>query len=254
MSTPLPLHARIAAPAFPRGFFATHLVLPLVLALAAGALLMRAGGDQWLADALFRLEGGRWVLREHWLTASLVHRGGKWASVLAALAMLAVLLRATRQAALHHLRRPLLYLALATLLGSGSVSLLKSATAVDCPWDLARYGGTRLPLDLLAPHPPGVPRGACFPAGHASAGYAWVALYFAALLGRPAWRWRGLLAGLGTGLLFGAAQQLRGAHFLSHDIAALAVCWTLSLAAYCMFVLDGRRQAAAATRAVEATA
>lgn len=29
--------------------------------------------------------------------------------------------------------------------------------------------------------------------------------------------------------LFGFAQQMRGAHFLSHDVATLAVCWTVAV-------------------------
>jgi membrane-associated PAP2 superfamily phosphatase len=35
--------------------------------------------------------------------------------------------------------------------------------------------------------------------------------------------------GLVAGGVFGAAQQLRGAHFLSHDLWTLATCWTVSL-------------------------
>jgi membrane-associated PAP2 superfamily phosphatase len=72
----------------------------------------------------------------------------------------------------------------------------------------------------------------CFPAGHSSAGFAWVSLYFFALLARPAWRWRGLAVGLVAGGVFGLAQQLRGAHFLSHDLWTLATCWALSLGLY----------------------
>ncbi|RYE95440.1 MAG: hypothetical protein EOO41_05650, partial [Methanobacteriota archaeon] len=72
----------------------------------------------------------------------------------------------------------------------------------------------------------------CFPAGHASAGYAWVALYFCALALRPAWRMPALWMGIAAGLLFGIAQQLRGAHFLSHDLWSLAVCWGTALALY----------------------
>jgi hypothetical protein len=33
---------------------------------------------------------------------------------------------------------------------------------------------------------------------------------------------------LGLGLLFGTTQQLRGAHFLSHDIWTFALCWSIN--------------------------
>ena len=38
-----------------------------------------------------------------------------------------------------------------------------------------------------------------------------------------------LAIGLAAGLVFGISQQFRGAHFLSHDIWSLALCWYLSL-------------------------
>ena len=55
---PLPL----AAAARP-GFLRSHLWLPLLLTLAASAVLMGMGGDQWLADQFYRLEGHHWALQ-----------------------------------------------------------------------------------------------------------------------------------------------------------------------------------------------
>ena len=216
-------------------FLAPHLGWPLVAAVLASVLLMHGGGDRGLADALFHLEGGRWALRDHWLTSEVIHGGGRAASVLAWLAVLGLYLRALRHSDQAPLHRPLLYVLVAVAFGAGAVSVLKSITHVDCPWDLLGYGGKRMPLGLFAPLPAGTRAGVCYPAGHASAGYAWVSLYFAALLWQPRWRWHGLAIGLAAGLLFGIGQQLRGAHFLSHDVARLAVCWLLSLGLFGVF-------------------
>ena len=38
-----------------------------------------------------------------------------------------------------------------------------------------------------------------------------------------------MASALVIGLVFGIAQQLRGAHFLSHDLWALMVCWLVAL-------------------------
>jgi membrane-associated PAP2 superfamily phosphatase len=102
----------------------------------------------------------------------------------------------------------------------------------DCPWDLLRYGGDRAYFGWYSSRPASMPDASCFPAGHAGAGYAWVALYFFFLARRPGWRWRGLAIGLGAGAIFGAAQQLRGAHFLSHDLWTLMICWSMALLLY----------------------
>jgi membrane-associated PAP2 superfamily phosphatase len=37
------------------------------------------------------------------------------------------------------------------------------------------------------------------------------------------------------GLLFGFSQQLRGAHFLSHDLWTLAICWGTALGLFLWF-------------------
>jgi len=95
-----------------------------------------------------------------------------------------------------------------------------------------------------------MPRGVCFPAGHSSAGFAWVSLYFFALLVHPAWRWRGLAVGLVAGGVFGLAQPLRGAPFLSHDLWTLATCWAISLGLYLLVQrIDARTQTVPATAA-----
>ena len=55
-----------------------------------------------------------------------------------------------------------------------------------------------------------------------------MALYFAALELKPVWKWRCLGGALLLGVLFGVTQQLRGAHFLSHDLWSLIICWYAS--------------------------
>lgn len=228
----VPVALSHVAPSPVAQFLRGHLWLPLLATLAASALLMGFGGDQWLADQFYRLEGHHWALQNAWVTSHLVHKVGKWTSTAAALAAIVLCTHAWRSERAAAWRWPLLYLVLAVALGTGGVSLLKSVTNMDCPWDLARYGGAREYIGLFASRPHDMPRGICFPAGHSSAGYAWISLYFFALMVRPAWRWRGLAVGLVAGGVFGLSQQLRGAHFLSHDLWTLATCWLVSLLLY----------------------
>ncbi len=215
-----------------RGFLGRHLLIPLLLAVAASVVLMAGNGDQWLADQIYRWEGSRWAFKDAWWTTHVIHRGGKNLSTLAGVLVMLALLRACLDARWKALRRPLLYLLLAVGLSTGLVALLKSMTQMDCPWDLQRYGGLRPFIGLFEARPELLGRAACFPAGHASAGYGWVALYFFALQVRPRWRWVALATAVATGLAFGFSQQLRGAHFLSHDVWSLAVSWTVAVLLY----------------------
>lgn len=199
--------------------------VPLLLAVAAVALLQGFGLDLALADRLYAWEGGRWAYEKSWWSVHLFHTGGR--NFTGACWLLALGLRVAAQWSprLAPWRRALTYLLVASIAGPLLVSWMKHWTDVDCPVDLSRYGGTHPYVELLAHRPPGYGHGKCFPAGHASAGYGWVALFFFLAAVKPRWRRAGLAVGVGLGLMFGAVQQLRGQHFLSHDVAALAVCW-----------------------------
>lgn len=229
----------------PQAPLGPHLLVPLLLFTLATLWLVPLHGDLWIADRIYAWEGYAWALRDAYVTQSLVHVTGRNLSVLAWLAVAALYAATWRLARLRAWRRPLLYLLVAVALGAGTVSALKHLTNVDCPWDIERYGGSHPYMAPFVARPSELPRGECFPAGHASAGYAWLALYFFFMAARPAWRWRGLAVGLLAGATFGISQQLRGAHFLSHDLFALMVCWTVALVAHRVFWPASRSSATA---------
>lgn len=196
----------------------------LLLAITATLLIDRLQLDLTLARLIYQLEGERWSLRDQWLLSELLHHRGRQLSI-ALLAGFATLLTASlRVSRLKPWRAPLAYLVFSPLCASGLVLLGKQVTGVECPWSLQPFGGT-LPYHPLWQQLFSGGTGRCFPAGHASAGYAWLALYFAAAACRPGWCPAALCLALGLGLIFGITQQLRGAHFLSHDIWSLALCW-----------------------------
>ena len=222
------------APAASR-FYRNHLLLPVAAAFGFSVMLILLHGDFWLADWFYALQGHAWTLKSHPLTESLVHVGGRTASIVAWLLVFAAYLWSCFDVRLASWRRPLAYLALTTLLATAVVAGAKSVSGMDCPWDLQRYGGDRAFVSLFAHRPATMPAAACFPAGHASGGYAWVTLYFFFLATRPRLRWVGLSLAVAVGATFGFAQQLRGAHFLSHDLWTLVICWLVALIGYISF-------------------
>ncbi len=217
------------------GFKRRHVGVPLLLFLALALLTMALQGDTWFADRLFAWEGGRWALRDAYLTQTVLHRGGRDLSAMLWLAVLAAWLVACVRPGGAAWRKPLAYLLVATVAATLTVSTLKGFTGMDCPWDLTRYGGSLPFVGLFDARPPGLPAAACFPAGHASGGYAWLASYFFLRRAWPRARYWGLALGMSMGLLFGLAQQVRGAHFMSHDVWAAALCWFVVLGVYLMF-------------------
>ena len=199
-------------------------LIALAGALLATLIIHQFQLDLTLAQWIFAWEGHQWALKDHWLFSEVLHQRGRQFSITLLLPCLILLLASGIRPRLRPYRRVLAYLVIAPLIASGMVLLGKHSTGVDCPWSLQPFGGDG-PYSPLLQQLFNGGDGSCFPAGHASAGYAWLALYFAAAAVQPRWRYAALALALGLGLLFGAAQQLRGAHFLSHDIWSLALCW-----------------------------
>lgn len=212
-----------------------HATLPLGWLFGASLLCMGLGGDRWIADHLYQLEGQQWLWKDAWLTKQFIHLDGKRLSVAAGVATAVITAVGWSSSRWSRLRGPATYLLLSVIIATLIVSLLKRLTGMDCPWDIIAYGGPRPYIGLFS-FRHGMAASGCFPAGHASAGYAWVALYFAAVSCKPRWRWQGLAIGLFFGAVFGISQQVRGAHFLSHDLWALAVCWYTALVLYAISV------------------
>jgi membrane-associated PAP2 superfamily phosphatase len=102
----------------------------------------------------------------------------------------------------------------------------KNLTHVHCPSELERYGGTEIYAKVITRNRPAfrkVPPH-CFPAGHASGGFALFALYF--LRRKAIW----LAPGLGVGWIMGLYQMFKGAHFLSHTLTTMFLALALAAA------------------------
>jgi len=207
---------------------ASHLLRPLIAFLLVVTLLEFSGIDLWVADQLYHWSGDMWVWRDAWLTATLIHEGGRKLVTVLALTLLLLLAASYRLPSLRHLRSGLWYLLVSALLSGLVINMAKRLTQIDCPWDLLRYGGIADYVRNFMSHANTGGGGGCFPAGHSSAGYGWFGFYYFVRHYWPRWQWWALASVLLLGLVFGIGQQLRGAHFVSHDVWTLGLCWFIA--------------------------
>jgi membrane-associated PAP2 superfamily phosphatase len=126
--------------------------------------------------------------------------------------------------------RARLRLALSVLVALAVVSLLKNTSRSSCPWELAEFGGVATYVSHwdwgLRDGGPG----RCFPAGHASAAFAFLAGWFALRRVAPGAATTWLVVTVIAGCVLGLAQQWRGAHYMSHTLWTAWVCWSVALA------------------------
>ena len=200
----------------------------------AGSLLFllawdASGLDLVLAHWFGTAQG--FALRDHWLFTTVLHEGARRLSWLLVVGLcLAVWWPVGVLRQLDRWQR--LQLVVSILLGLALVVAIKRISSTSCPWDLAEFGG----LARYVSHWRfGLVDGGgahCFPAGHASAGFAFVGGYFVLRERAPRAARIWLATALTAGLVLGVSQQMRGAHFMSHTLWTAWLCWTVAWACH----------------------
>lgn len=210
-----------------------HTAAILAIALIAWLSPLQ-GWDDAVTGFYFDVQEHTFPLRNTWLFAILLHDVAKQLPVLVALALVAGLLRSVRVPSRRWQQRPLGCALLTLVIGTVICGLLKDTMPMACPWSLAQFGGSRphytLSMLLSGQVPAHAPASHCWPSGHAAGAFGLLGLYFAArATQRPEATWL-LPAILVFGALLGWAQVARGAHFPSHVLWSLVICWTVALA------------------------
>ena len=136
-------------------------------------------------------------------------------------------------------RKGLIITSLSLIILPLSVAVIgKNSTNVHCPGELKIYSGTIPYVKLFDSYPKNpdspdgkFPRGHCFPAGHASGGFALLGIV--CLFKEKRKKIWAFIGAMSIGWIMGVYQMLRGAHFLSHHlitmILALILVSTLNL-------------------------
>ena len=203
--------------------------------LMAGILSEYTNLDLFLERRFYDASRNLWPYKSYWLTSDLLHTEGKDFVVAIAGMILVVFILSFFIKGLFRYRKSSAYLLIASLSGPFLVALGKHYTHIYTPWDLSIFGGTQPYIRIFDMVPVGAKVGHAFPAGHSSGGFAFFSLYFLALEYKPALRYYGLCFALLIGFTFGITQQVRGAHFLSHDFFSLVVCWYSAFMTYLIF-------------------
>lgn len=183
--------------------------------------------DLWMAHWFGSASG--FPLESHWLWRDLLHDDIRlWPWVLELGLLVSIFWPLGTLKKLPMARRA--QLALTTLVALLVVSTIKIYSRSSCPWDLQQFGGVATYVSHWSWGVRDGGTGGCFPAGHASAGFAFIGGFFVFrhVLPKTAWRW--FAGAMLVGALFGLAQQIRGAHYMSHTLWTAWFCWTVAAA------------------------
>lgn len=216
------------------------LIAPLALLILLPAMEL-TGIDHTVSNWFYDASTQAFPLRNTFLLETVMHYWTKYAVILATCLFAAAVGFTYIIPALRGQRRRLLFIVLAMTVAPLTVTALKQVTDRPCPWDLGEYGGAVAYTHLFQARPEPHTQGLCFPAGHASTGFALLALYFAAHHARRRRLARlALAAGIGAGLALGLGRVAQGAHFISHVLWSGLVCWSVMTVLYAVMMRPAR--------------
>lgn len=206
--------------------FKLDLILPLLFLFFLFILSRETKIDEWGAAHFVQL-GAKgsppvWFFKDNFLLQKILHKDG----VILTIILNAILFlylgfvswkKPQDKQKIHYL----LFVLCSVFLTIMAVFFLKRWATFPCPWETLSLGGKIKTPSLEEIFSYKLPSGHCFPAGHSSGGFCFLALYFghSFIYGkRNLWT---LLPGLVLGIFYGLAQEMRGAHFFSHDVATI---------------------------------
>jgi len=196
--------------------------------------------DMWLQSLFFRPGPQQWLWNgEEAIARTVLYTGIKQVLVVFGIGLIALLIASLKVNALRQYRRGLRIMVLSLILVPACIGGLKAISNVACPRVLTEFGGA-IPYAGIFGTPTttttkAFPQQRCFPAGHASGGFALLALPF--LFSRPRHRKQALAAALGIGWTMGTYKMVIGDHFLSHTVVTMLLAWLI----VCLIALAEQR-------------
>ncbi len=217
----------------PRDFLDRTLWPALALLAATLVLFEATHPDLWVQDHFYDFTAKRWIVDGNEPVGRFFfYNAPKILVFIIAAALLALAFGPARWRDRLRFGRRELFLAILTLAtvpalaGAG-----KAYTNIFCPSEIRRYNGDVPYIRLCESYPADdtpTRTGRCFPAGHASGGFALLGLAW--LRGRSRrWQLGAIALGLGVGLWMAVYQMLKGAHYLSHTTTTLLLAWIIAL-------------------------
>jgi len=127
-------------------------------------------------------------------------------------------------------KKGLIILLLSSIFVPTIVGSLKAITNTPCPCNIEHFGGAYPDIKVFDKYPEDFiqkSKAKCWPAGHASGGFALMSLFF--LFKKPKHQKIALIGTIILAWSMGTYKMLLGDHFLSHTIITMLLAWIIIL-------------------------
>ncbi len=208
-----------------------NIIFTIVILLVSFFFFEFSRVDIAVQDYFYLFHDKHWVLDRNEATAKLIFYDGiKIVFILFVLSTLLALIFFRHTFIVKKYKRGLVIVFLSCISVPLLVGSLKATTNVPCPKNIERYGGDYPYVTVLSEYPETFQQQEnikCYPAGHASGGFALMSLFFLFTLRKN--RQIALATAATIGWSIGAYKMLIGDHFLSHTFISMVLAWLIIL-------------------------
>lgn len=187
--------------------------------------------DMIIQDQLYNFETGKWLLDSaEPISRLLLYDGIRVIYILGGLGLTITLVFFGKAPSIKVVKQGLIIVCISMYLIPLMINILKEASDIPCPRDLVHYGGDYPHVTILSGYPAdfqGEPNVECYPAGHASGGFALLSLFF--VFKNPQRRRVAITAVLILSWTVGNYKMIIGDHFISHTFVTMLLSWLLVL-------------------------
>ncbi|MFK5987094.1 MAG: phosphatase PAP2 family protein [Pseudomonadota bacterium] len=187
--------------------------------------------DVYIQDFFYNFESKHWLLNKNAVIPKLIFYDGiKKIFIAFVISILIMLLFFRHKAIIKPYKKGLLIVLLSCIIVPLFISFLKATTNIPCPKDIQRYGGNYPYVRVLTSYPDTFQQTGkikCYPAGHASGGFALMSLYFLFFSRRK--KQIALIAAISIGWAIGDYKMIIGDHFFSHTLITMIISWLIIL-------------------------
>jgi membrane-associated PAP2 superfamily phosphatase len=208
-----------------------QIAITAILLIVVIALFQFTELDIFVQNFFYNFDTKNWLLqKEESVLRFMLYDGMKILLILFAVAILFSLIFLRKNKFIQEYKKGLFIVLLSAIFVPAIIGTLKAITNTPCPCNIVHFNGTYPEIKVFDSYPKDFVQTSkikCWPAGHASGGFALMALFF--LFKTPRNQKRALVAALVVGWSMGTYKMLLGDHFLSHTIITMIMAWLVIL-------------------------
>ena len=208
-----------------------QIFITAVLLIVVICLFQFTNLDIFVQSHFYNYELKSWFIdKNEPILKFLLYDGLKKAIIIFNVLILIALLFFRKKQLIQEYKKGLIIVLLSSIIIPSFIGTLKAITNTPCPCNLVEFGGEYPEKKLFDSYPENFVQKSkvkCWPAGHASGGFALMSLFF--LFKKPKHQKIALIGTIILAWSMGTYKMLLGDHFLSHTIITMLLAWIIIL-------------------------